>query len=182
MFDTLRDIGEKLNEGGILWGLGASMLLNHYGFIDKPNDIDILVDVKNIEKADKILKSMGEKRLWEKSDNYSTEYFYEYVINGFEVDVMSGLGINHSEGIYKYIFDEKSISKTIQIHDIDIHLTSLEDWYFIYQLIPNREIKVKMIEDYLLLNGIKKPELLDRALTGELPNEVRCNIKRLLNS
>ncbi|MBB6713422.1 hypothetical protein [Clostridium gasigenes] len=182
MFDTLRDIGEKLNEGGILWGLGASMLLNHYGFIDKPKDIDILVDVKNIEKADKILKSMGEKRLWEKSDNYSTEYFYEYVINGFEVDVMSGLRINHSEGIYKYIFDEKSISKTIQIHDIDIHLTSLEDWYFIYQLIPNREIKVNMIEDYLLLNGIKKPELLDRALTGDLPNEVRCNIKRLLNS
>ena len=111
MFDTLRDIGEKLNEGGILWGLGASMLLNHYGFIDKPNDIDILVDVKNIEKADIILKSMGEKRLWEKSDNYSTEYFYEYVINGFEVDVMSGLRINHSEGIYKYIFDEKSISE-----------------------------------------------------------------------
>jgi hypothetical protein len=41
-----------------VWGVGASILLNYYGLIDKPNDIDILVDLKDIEKADIILNLM----------------------------------------------------------------------------------------------------------------------------
>ena len=79
MFDTLSYIGKKLNEEKIVWGVGASILLNHHRLIDKPNDIDILVDLKDIEKADKTLKSIGEKKVWEKTDTYSTQYFYEYV-------------------------------------------------------------------------------------------------------
>nr|MBK5236697.1 hypothetical protein [Clostridium sp.] len=59
-------------------------------------------------------------------------------------------------------------------------LTSLEDWYTIYQLIPSRKIKVKMIENYLLSNGIKKPDLLERALIGGLPEEVRDKIQSIL--
>ena len=52
VFDTLSYIGERLNEERIMWGVGASILLNHYGLVDKPNDIDILVDLKDIEKTD----------------------------------------------------------------------------------------------------------------------------------
>jgi hypothetical protein len=182
MFDTLSNIGEKLNEGSVLWGVGASILLNHYGLIDKPNDIDILVDLKDVEKADIILKSIGEKKVWEKADTYSTKHFYEYVINGVDVDVMAGLNINHNQGVYSYIFDDKSIIQTTKLNGIHIPLTSLEDWYVIYQLIPNREIKVGIIENYLLLNGINSPNLLERALRGNLPNEVRDNINRLLCS
>ena len=181
MFNTLSYIGEKLNEGGVLWGVGASILLNHYGLVDKPNDIDILVDLKDIEKVDKIFKNIGEKKDSEKAGTYVTKYFYEYAVNGIDVDVMAGLSINHNEGVYRYIFDDKSITKTTVVNDIYIPLTSLEDWYVIYQLIPNREIKVEMIEKYLLSNGVKKPNLLERALTGNLPNEVRDNIRRLLN-
>ena len=181
MFDTLSEIGEKLNKDGVLWGVGASILLNHYGLIDKPNDIDILVDLDDIEKSNIILKSIGEKKVCEQSDKYSTKYFYEYVINGFDVDVMAGLSINHNEGIYRYIFDDKSIPITTKVNSINIPFTSLEDWYVIYQLIPKREAKVKLIQNYLLSNGIKNPTLLERALRGSLPEEVRDNIKRLLN-
>lgn len=182
MFNTLSYIGEKFNEERIVWGVGASILLNHYGLIDKPNDIDILVDLNDIEKADIVLKSIGEKMVWEKADIYSTKFFYEYVVNGFEVDVMAGLSINYDNGIFKYIFDQSSISEIKIINGVNIPLTSLEDWYVIYQLIPNREIKVSMIENYLLSNGIKKPNLLERALRGHLSNEVRDNIQRLLNA
>ena len=181
MFNTLSYIGKKFNEERIVWGVGASILLNHYGLIDKPNDIDILVDLKDIEKADKVLKSIGEKIVLEKTDIYSTKFFYEYLVNGFEVDVMAGLSINYDNGIFKYIFDQSSISEIKIINGVNIPLTSLEDWYVIYQLIPNREIKVSMIENYLLSNGIKKPNLLERALRGHLSNEVRDNIQRLLN-
>lgn len=182
MLDTLSYIAKKLNESKIVWGVGASLLLNHYGLIDKPNDIDILIHLDDIEKTDIILKSIGEKKVCEKSDTYSTRYFYEYVINGVDIDVMAGLSINHNAGIYRYNFDNNSISQTTKINGIDIPLTSLEDWYVLYQVIPNRNAKVKMIENYLLSNGMNQPNLLERALKGDLPSKVRDNIKRLLNT
>ncbi len=180
MFNTLSYIGEKLNDSNILWGVGASLLLNKFGLIDKPNDIDIFVDVKDINKTDEILKSLGEKKQWEKAAAYSTKRFFEYVINGFDVDVIAGLRINHNSGTFNFTFDNNSISEFCKINRVLIPCTSLEDWYVIYQLIPNREEKVKIIESYILSKGIKKPELLRRALVGNLPIEVRERIKNLL--
>lgn len=181
MFNTLSSIGEKLNDSNIAWAVGASILLNQFGFIDKPNDIDIFVDIKDIERADEILKSIGDKKQWEKTATYSTKYFYEYIVNGIDVDVMSGFAVNHSSGVFEYTFDHNSISEFKVINGVSIPFTSLEDWYVIYQLIPNREQKVKMIEKYLLSNGIKKTFLLERALKGCLPIQVRKRIESMLS-
>ncbi|SCH02438.1 hypothetical protein [Romboutsia sp. Marseille-P6047] len=125
---------------------------------------------------------MEKKKKWEKSSTYSTKYFYEYVINGFDVDVMSGFAVNHNNGVFRYIFDNNSISEFKLINGVNIPFTSLEDWYVIYQLIPNRQTKVDMIETYILSNGIKKPMLLERALEGCLPVDVRLKIENILNS
>lgn len=182
MFNTLSYIGEKFNDSNIIWAVGASILLNQFGLIDKPNDIDVFVDIKDIERADEILKSMGEKKKWEKTATYSTKYFYEYIIEGIDVDVMAGFVVNHSKGVFEYIFDYKSISEFKLINGVNIPFTSLEDWYVIYQLIPNREPKVNLIEKYLLSKGIKKPFLLERALRGSLPLEVREKIENMLSS
>nr|WP_307906171.1 nucleotidyltransferase [Clostridium botulinum] len=62
IFKVLSYIGKKLNDNGITWGVGASILLNQFGFIEKPNDIDIFISIKDIERADEVLKSMGEKK------------------------------------------------------------------------------------------------------------------------
>ncbi|NLA54057.1 MAG: hypothetical protein GX858_06895 [Clostridiales bacterium] len=56
----------------------------------------------------------------------------------------------------------------------------MEDWYVIYQLIPGREAKVKLIEDYLKSNKISHPNLLQTALEGNLPAGIQKNIRRLL--
>lgn len=181
MFKTLAYIAEKLNEEKVLWGVGASILLNHYGLVDKPNDIDILVALKDIEKADKILSSIGVKKDREKAATYATKYFYEYSIEGFDVDVMSGLTINHEEGAFQLTFDESSIVGTKEINGVKVPLSSLEDWYVIYQLIPNREVKVKLVEEYLINNGVENPSLLERTLLLELPESVRENVLRMLN-
>ncbi len=181
MFNTLAYLGEKLNKSNIVWGVGASILLNQFGFIDDPNDIDILVDINDIDRTDDILKSIGVRKKLERVDVYSTEYFYEYIINQVDVDVMAGLRINHKSGVFKYVFDYNSISEYRKINGIDIPFTSLEDWYVIYQLIPRRELKVNMIENYILSNGIKKPLLLERAVEGNLPIDVRDRVRKMLN-
>lgn len=98
----------------------------------------IFIDIDDIKKADEILKNIGNKKKWWKTSTYSTKYFYEYIINGVDVDVMSGFVVNHNTGIYNYIFDYDSITEFKVINGISIPLTSLEDWYVMYQLIPNR--------------------------------------------
>jgi hypothetical protein len=180
LFQTLSYIGEKLNEENILWGVDASILLSHYNLVNSPNDIDILVALKDIHKADEILKSLGNKKTREANDSYSTEYFNEYVINGIDVDVMSGLTLNHEEGKYEQIFDEASIVDEMLVNDVKIPLTSLEDWYIIYQLIPGREYKVSLIENYLLQKGISNPILLQRALKCTLPSMVKERSENLI--
>lgn len=181
MFNTLINIGEKLNDANITWAVGASLMLNQFGLIDKPNDIDIFIKLEDIEKADSILKDMGEKKKFKNTSTYSTKYFYEYVINKIDVDVMSGLAINHDEGVFKYIFDTNSITNFKIINGISIPFTSLEDWYVLYQLIPNRQSKVKLIENYLLSHEINKT-LLERSLKECLPIDVRKKIENIINS
>lgn len=181
MFNTLAYIGKRLNEENVLWGVGASILLNHFGLVEKPNDIDLLIALEDIEKADRILNSIGIKKDRKNVHNFATKYFYEYVIEGYEVDVMAGLIINHCSGSFEYIFDESSITDYKEINGVKVPLSSLEDWYVIYQLIPNREVKVKLIEDYLISTRIKNPQQLKRILTLKLPEHVRSNIIKILN-
>jgi len=180
MHTTLKLIAQKLNDENVVWGVGASVLLSFYQLIDRPRDIDLLVALEDIEKADAILSSLGQKNLWEKSAAYSTRYFYEYIINGIDIDVMSGLKIHMGEYIYEHFFERQSITQYKTIDEVEIPLTSLEDWFVIYQLIPNRELKVAMIEDYLQKNGVKNKFILEKALTSELPAEIRERILKLL--
>lgn len=182
VLDTLSYVGKQFNKTGILWGIGASVVLNQYGLISNPNDIDILVDIKDIKKADEILKSLGKKKPTEETSIYSTKYFYEYVVNDIDIDVMAGFAINYDENTYEFSFDSKSITDVKSINGVDIPLTSLEDWYILYQLIPNKDSKVNLIEKHLICNGIKETHLINRALSKNLPNKVRERIQQLLKS
>ncbi len=41
LFDVLDLVASELNNSKVLWGIGGSVMLNHYGLIQNPNDIDI---------------------------------------------------------------------------------------------------------------------------------------------
>jgi hypothetical protein len=179
MLATLRQIAEQLNSQQLVWAVGGSIMLSHYGLAQEPNDIDLLVDLKDIAKADEILSSVGEKKNRVTVGQYSTKYFYEYVINGFDVDVMSGLAINHQAGTLYYIFDEQSIAGYKEMGGIKVPLNSLEDWYVLYQLISGRHERVDAIEGYLESNGVTRPDLLIRMLRLNLPDDVRANVYRM---
>lgn len=181
MLDILSYIGEKLNNENIVWGVGASVLLNYYGLIEsKPNDIDILVDIKDIHKVEGVFNKIGKKKEQEETTIYSTRYFYEYIVKEIDIDIMAGLVINHITGKFEYNFDENSIVELQKIKGVDIPFNTLEDWYVIYQLIPNRESRVKRIEDYLISKKIKNPLVLEWALENDMPIEIANRIKSIL--
>ncbi|NDW19711.1 hypothetical protein D0T53_12430 [Dysgonomonas sp. 216] len=159
---TLVEIAKALNTSEILWSVGASVLLYKYGLTSTPKDIDISVSVQDISIADKILSSMGEKMKEKKSEIYLTEYFYEYIINGINVDLMAGFKIKTKVGVFEYQYDKLSVPHLFEIDGILTPFSTLEEWYVLYQLMPDKEAKVRAIKEYFNQKGIQYPELLKR--------------------
>lgn len=180
MLSVLKEIGEKLNTERTLWAVGGSLMLNHYALVHQPQDIDLLVGLDDIIVVDEILGEIGQKKAQYNVGQYSTKYFYEYVVDGIDVDVMAGLAINHDQGTFNYVFDHLSISDCKNLEGVSIPLCALEDWYVLYQLIPGREMRVRAIEGYLKSNVVLRTDLLTRMLTLDLPDRVKANVKEML--
>ncbi len=180
MLDTLCAIGKALDGGGILWAVGASLLLAQYGLADDPRDIDILVSLRDAEKAEKLLAALGQTIPCEASGRYATKHFRRFCVCGTDVDMLSGFTVVHEEGCYEYPFDGLSVPDFRWINGTRIPLAALEDWYVVYQLIPEKAGKATRIEVHFLEEGVKNPRLLERALAQGLPEAVRGRVKALL--
>lgn len=180
MLRTVSLIGEKLSNHNVTWGIGGSLLLKFYNIIDKPNDIDILVNEAHITKFNEIISSFGTQKKALRSDPFRTTNFTKYKINGIDIDVMVGFAIQHNKGIYKLDLQPESITAYRKVHGIDIPLCFLEDWYILYWLIPKKKDKALLIENYFKTNGITHPQLLEEALKQPLPNEVRLRVEKFL--
>lgn len=176
---VLVKIAEAFNSSNLLWGVGASVLLHKYNLIESPSDIDIITSTSDIEKADRILSSFGERLPEKTTEIYSTEYFYEYLIEGVNIDLMAGLKINTNESVFSYIFDSESIPHHFKIKGVSIPFSALEDWFVLYQLIPGREQKVSLISNYFKVVGVEYPALLYRMMDNNtLPNSIQEELKK----
>lgn len=173
-------IADKINKRGIKWAVGASVMLYFYDLVETPHDLDILVDENDAVNLCNLLKELGVLQYKEYTEPFGTKYFYNFVVRDIQIDVIGGFIIKHTSGKYKLAFDSDTITSYKVINGIEIPVSSLEDWYVIYQLIPNRENRVEVIEKYLIQNGIKNPNLLNRALKKELPDSVKERVKKLL--
>ncbi|GFP78408.1 nucleotidyltransferase [Clostridium fungisolvens] len=181
-FDDLYYIADELNKKKVRWMIGSSVLLYFHGIVSSPNDIDIVIDEKDIMKVKDIFDTIGTEQAKEKKYPYLTEYFYTYIVRDTSVDIMCNFGVAHHYGDYRLKIDEAAIVEYRKIDEVILPLSSLEDWYVLYQLMPGRENKVDMIEKYLVKNGVNHYELLKRALTQPLPESVVNNVNRFVGN
>lgn len=180
MNQVLFQIGRALNKEKIIWGLGASLVLYGYGLVDSPSDIDILVTEKDMDRAVSTLSKLGSYREGGKTEVYLTEGFFEFTIQGIEVDLMAGFKIKNHGLIYDYTFDENSIPHHLSVQGEKIPYGTLEDWLILYYMIPGRENKFHLIRDYLKKNGLSYPDLLKRSSRKALPKELQNLIVEIL--
>ncbi|MFP4016012.1 MAG: hypothetical protein ACLFUI_03175 [Halanaerobiales bacterium] len=178
--NTLVYIAAELNKAGIIWAIGASVLLSFYDLIDDPNDIDILVSLNDVEKAELIMANIGTKKAVKASSMYATKKFHSFKVNDIDVDLIGGFTINFDNAQYYYDFNKKSIREIIKVDGIEIPLTSLEDWFVLYSIMPGREDKIVLLEEYFNLYGITNPDLLLNALKMEIPERIKNRIDQLL--
>lgn len=181
MLETLSLIGKKVNQTDNMWGVGGSLLLNFHHLIDKPNDIDILVDEKNTTQFNSIMFSMAESQEAKSLKPFKTAFFSKYRMDQVTIDIMGGFAIEHSEGVYTLPINQESIVEYKKVEGVRIPLCSLEDWYILYWLIPNKQPKAILLENHFLKYGVKHPQLLVKGLERPLPFELKQRIKKLLN-
>lgn len=180
LIDTLAEVARALNQEGVRWGVGGSVLLQRFGLENEPHDIDILVAEQDVECAARVLDKLGTRKTGSEQGSYVTFRFLEYVVDGTDIDVMAGFGIRHTAGIYVYAFDEQAVTDSMVAGTAVVPLTAIEDWCVLYQLMAGREQRVRVIEDYLATMGSAHVKLLERALEQHLPPDVRSRTERLL--
>ena len=178
---VLSELAFRLNLENISWGVGASVMLNYYNLVDFPNDIDIIVSTKDSSTADKILRSCGKKNVSRDLEIYKSDFFANYSIRGVEVDLIAGFSIKQNSSYFKYDFDKNSITKLWNLEGVKIPLTAVEDWYILYQLMPNKEEKVQLIEDYFLQQGNCRIELLQKNIIKLKNSKVLQRTKKLID-
>ncbi len=178
MLDALARIAGALNESGSTWAVGASLLLRQYALADHPNDIDIIVRTEHAEAAALLLGEMGESLPAGQSSLFDTRFFRKFRIEGVGVDLMAGFRIRHPEGVYEYAFGDSSVSERRMIEGEAVPFAALEDWFVLYQLMPEKVAKAARIEAHLLEHGVQTV-ILERALSGCLPDAVRRRIEGL---
>ncbi|MFC4560162.1 hypothetical protein ACFO3D_18555 [Virgibacillus kekensis] len=181
MLETLSFIGERLNNKRITWSVGGSLLLKFHGLVDTPNDIDILVDEDHINSAKDTLSQIGKPEEAIHKEPFRTRFFSTYKIGSFNVDVMGGFAVKHDAGVYRLPFRKSSIVAYENINGVNIPLSSLEDWYILYWLIPGKQEKAALLENHFKINGINCPSLLEKALERPLPREIKDRAKKLLS-
>ena len=171
---VLEKVVACLQHEQIQFAIGGSLLLHHHGLPVTPRDIDLVVALADAERAVLLLSEMGTVLEQDETSLYTTEVFEEFIIEGIDIDLMSGLQVRHDEGVFVYPFAEQSIDSA------GLPFMALVDWYVIYQLIPGREQKVVMIEDVFTKQEVDR-ERLEQLRRRVLPKAVRNRIDQWLN-
>lgn len=168
-----------LHDHSILYAVGGSWMLKQVGCDVNPQDMDIFVHEKHIQKAFELLSCVASLKPSIPSGPYQTKHFYRFELNGETMDVMSLFAYTHEEGTYHAIFDEDSIVHHVIMDDLSIPLMSLEEWFVMYHVMK-RSDKIKLIEHYWKTHSISFPYLLRRQIKQGIPTSLKEIVESLL--
>lgn len=179
--NVIKKLAKGLNEIGCTWAIGSSVVLNYYGLVEKPNDIDVLIDAKDAQKVRDYMDTIGTYVKLGSKDPFRTEEFFAYMLDGIMVEFMGDFKIQLEDGsIYKFILDEDAIKDDMIIDNVNVNITTLEDWIVAYSVMKDPKKRVPLLKDYFKKYGIKNRSLLERNLNNNLPDSVRETIESML--
>ena len=145
---VLWNIAKVLNSNNIIWAVGGSMLLYFKDRTDVFNDIDIMVQEKDVERLKKLLLGMGDLTPQNPNKQYKTRHFLEFSINGVDIDVIAGFVIVCNGKDYDCSLEAQQIAEYTSINGEKIPLQSLDNWRRYYELM-GRTDKVEMIDGHI---------------------------------
>ncbi|MFH1513542.1 MAG: hypothetical protein ABIG45_09340 [Bacillota bacterium] len=142
---ALAAIARKLNQDGITWAVGGSMLLYFKNIVPEFHDIDIMVMEEDAQAAKEALMRMGALKPSKPKPQYKTKTFLEFVVGGVEVDVLAGFAIVKDGVEYDCSLKKGEITEFAVLENEKIPLHSLTAWRRNYELM-GEAFKVKLID------------------------------------
>lgn len=143
---VLAEIAGIYNREKVHWALGASLLLYFNGKTKVFHDIDLMTTLEDANKAKELLLQHGAILSCSAHNTmYKTKYFYEFVMEGVEIDLMAGMVIVHDDREEDCSMDVHKIERFVELENERIPLYSLKEWRQFYEWM-GREKKVLMID------------------------------------
>ncbi|MEA1974148.1 MAG: hypothetical protein U9N10_01175 [Bacillota bacterium] len=148
MLDVLEKIAKEFNKNNVKWAVGASLLLYFYNIVEKPNDIDLIIDSKDEDIVCEIMNKLGNEQSVESVRKYKTGVFHKFYIKEIEVDIIGDFNILVNDKYYLHPFPN-STGKSILINETKIYLDSLSNWLDTYIAMGDPKNRVKLIKKFL---------------------------------
>ncbi|NEU04905.1 hypothetical protein [Clostridium senegalense] len=179
-FNVLKEVSAILNKLNCLWAVGGSLVLYNKGLWECPNDIDILINFKDVEKVKNVMDVRYEKLELKYKDSFKTKAFFGYKINGINIEFMGDFKIISNDNVYSFLLDEKTIVDKMDIGGVKVNVSSLEDWIVAYYLMGDPKGRVPIIKEYFIKNGVENMEILERALKQKVSKNLEYEMLNLM--
>lgn len=178
---VVKIIAKGLNDLNCNWGVGGSVMLNHYDLVDNPNDIDILADPNYIDEIKVFMDTVGEYMELPSKEPFKTDEFFGYIVDGTMVEFLCGFKIDlGNEKTYEFILDEHSTIDNMIVDGVKVNLTTPEDWLVAYSVMKDPKNRIPLLKKFFGKYGLNHIDLLQRNLNQDLPEMIKDEIKELL--
>ena len=183
--EALFKIVNEFEKNGIRYGLACSMNLFLNGIVDEFHDLDFIIELSDTEKVKEVMEKIGAILKETGGNGYcESDVYMHFQLERVYIDIISGFRLLTFGTNFQYKFNENELV-TCYIKNFTIPLIPLEALYVLYYMMegwqPRRRYKRKLIEQYLIIEGVSFPKILENSLTTELPLWIKKKIKLLLN-
>lgn len=175
---VLIQLAELLNSNHINWALGGSKLLSMSGIELDVNDIDIMIHEHDFDCCLELLKGVSIECEVKESEIFKSKNYRKLCWDDIQIDCMSGMTIHLNENVFVYEFDCKD--KDILFENISIPLCYLEDWYVLYNVMPHRESRIKIMEMFFMKHTFQANRYYS-LLELNIPMDIRIKMNNFEN-
>ncbi len=180
--EILKRIANGLNELNCTWAIGGSVILNQFGLVESPKDIDILIDASQAEEVKAFMNTIGTYVELPSKSPFKTVEFFGYMVDDIMVEFLGDFKIELEDGkVYEFILDKDAIKEFMIVDGVKVNLTTLEDWFVAYGVMKDPKKRVPLLKEYFKKNGIEHRQLLERNLNNNnIPMSVKLEIESIL--
>ena len=173
---VLATLVQELDNQKISFAVGSSVLLHLLGLEPEPGDIDLFFPAVEHQRVKAYFESRGELVAPQPQEPYRTGFFYTVCLDGVQVDLIGHFGVCREGRVYRLAWEKP---RRIDWEGLSVPVLSLESWLVFYHLM-DRPARARRVRLHLAEQGVRRRDLLERALDGPLPADCRRDIERLL--
>ncbi len=142
---VLARVAKCLNDAKITWAVGGSLLLYFNGITEVFHDLDLMIFEKDALRAKEILGTLGTLQPSQGGGRYRTKHFYEFSVEGVDIDLMGGFAICSDGVVHTCALEPDQIVGSTSVEGQTIPLQSVALWRTYYEWMERTE-KVAMID------------------------------------